>query len=99
MQHAPIMSSVHHLHRFLLHSQRIQLPAISCSVTMTAARKTLVTSISTPLHTSFVGSQALWWPCSYAAANNAPPAPSHASTQQPKVVVLFVPGNPGLVGY
>lgn len=41
--------------------------------------------LSLPLHTSFLSSHALHWPCSQAS--------------QPKTFVLFIPGNPGLVNY
>lgn len=47
---------------------------------MSAALSTL---FKTPLHSSFGGGAALWWPCS----------------RRPKVFVLFIPGNPGTSSY
>ncbi|CDR98985.1 uncharacterized protein SPSC_00675 [Sporisorium scitamineum] len=42
-------------------------------------------SLCLPIYSSFVGAQALWWPSSI--------------TSPPRVVVLFIPGNPGLSSY
>lgn len=48
-------------------------------------RAGLATSLSLPITTSFAGAQTLWWPCSTACA--------------PRVVVVFIPGNPGVASY
>lgn len=48
-----------------------------------AVPRTLAPSLGTPLHTSFGGAQALWWPC--------------AAQARPKVFLIFVPGMWGLL--
>lgn len=59
---------------------------------------------SLPLVTVCEGAQALWWPC--LAVNGqaklapvAPTVPLAAPIRQPKLFLLFVPGNPGLPSY
>ncbi|KAJ9475389.1 Lipid droplet-associated triacylglycerol lipase [Pseudozyma hubeiensis] len=45
----------------------------------------IASSLSLPITTSFAGAQALWWPSPTATP--------------PRVVLLFIPGNPGLSSY
>lgn len=45
----------------------------------------IASSLSLPIHSSFAGAQTLWWPSS--------------RTGPPRVVLLFIPGNPGLSSY
>lgn len=45
----------------------------------------IASSLSLPITTSFAGAQTLWWPST--------------SSVSPQVVVLFIPGNPGLSSY
>lgn len=47
--------------------------------------QSLTSFLKTPLHTSFGGGSALWWPCNGAT--------------RPKVFILFIPGNPGLSSF
>ena len=49
------------------------------------ASVSIAASLSLPLVTSFAGAQTLWWPSATAA--------------RPRVVLLFIPGNPGLSSY
>lgn len=45
----------------------------------------IASSLSLPITTSFAGAQTLWWPSS--------------SSTPPRVVLVFIPGNPGLSSY
>ncbi|CCF49325.1 hypothetical protein NDA11_003667 [Ustilago hordei] len=49
------------------------------------ASPAIASSLSLPLTTSFAGAQTLWWPSS--------------TSLPPRIVLLFIPGNPGLSSY
>lgn len=49
------------------------------------ATPSIAASLSLPITTSFAGAQALWWPSS--------------TSTPPRVVLVFIPGNPGLSSY
>ncbi|CBQ69812.1 conserved hypothetical protein [Sporisorium reilianum SRZ2] len=49
------------------------------------ATASIASSLALPVVTSFAGAQTLWWPCS--------------RSTPPRVVLLFIPGNPGVSSY